>query len=129
MKKTFLFMLCLGLASSCYATWQIAGASVRTAGNQPNQIIDNTPPSYRANPAYDLQTQPNSSLYSIINNYAGQHSWQVNWKAKNKRYPINVQSTIGGNNVPEVLNRLLANYPLHASYDKRHKIVTIMSNK
>lgn len=126
-KKATLFLMGLFLFSSCYATWQIAGAPIRTPGNQPNKIIDNTPPNYIANPSYNLETHP-GSLHNTIVEYASQHNWQVVWKAKHKNYSINVRSIIGGTSVQQVLNRLLAYYPLHASYNKQHKVITILSN-
>jgi len=115
-----LFML---IPAMSFATWQIAGEPLRTSGNQPNKMVPGIPTYYQTNSHYTLVTQP-GYLITNVRNYAMSHGWRMRWMAK-RDYRINVVAKISGPSFSVVLNRLLANYPLHASYNQSHKTVTI----
>lgn len=121
-RKIFGFALSL-LPAISLASWQIAGAPVRTPGTQPIKRVVDTPKEYQANPRYTLHVTK-GSLYKLVKQYTTSHGWQLVWTAK-RNYPVNYANTIAGPSLQAVLNQLLSHYPLRVSYNKWDQVVYV----
>lgn len=114
------------LPGFCFATWQVAGHTTRTPGQQALQIHSAVPYSLNVNPHYTLYVQK-GLLFSSVYPYASKHYWKLNWQVP-RNIPINVNTKITGPGFTQVMKTLFSFYPnLKVSFNHKSHTVTVHS--
>jgi len=122
MKKSVLFGLILLLPTLALASWQIAGAPVRTPDNKPNKIVNSTPSRYRVDPRYTFYLEK-GHLKDNVKHYAKKLGWQLHWHGPN--YAVLNSAKFEGYSMYEVMGLVLTNYPVEAFYNTKKRIINV----
>jgi hypothetical protein len=126
MRFIITMLLLLVIASPSYATWQVANPYQGTLKHfTVNPFIGKTSyPIYFGNHTQYTLTLKQDWLSSNIFRIAAQYHWRVQWLAKTD-YPVLTSRQISGFTFPVMMNELLHNYPLKATYDDAQQLLSI----
>lgn len=116
------------LPSFCFATWQVAGHTTRTPGQQPLQVNNAVPFSLKVNTHYTLYVQK-GFLFSNVYHYANKHYWKLHWLIP-RNVRTNVKTKITGPGFTQVMQTLFSFYPhIKISFNHKTHTMTVMSKK
>lgn len=104
------------------AIWQVADPShgARYQFLNTTHLLQADYPKKYANGSKFLFKLRKGLLQDNVRRLAGKYNWKVVWKAPNSYY-VTLNTEIVGATFPITMNRLLAHYPLRATYDARNK--------